>query len=326
MPSLAPNAPDLVGELTSSQAGVLSRRQALDAGLTQERINHLLDSGRWQRVLPGVYAVFTGPRTYLTRACAAVLYAGRGAALGMETAEYFWGLTDKPPSQIHVIVPADRRVTSQPGVRVHIRTALPSRIHPVRWPPMTCVEDTVLDLVERATAAQDVVGIVTRACQRRLTTAARLAACAARRKKMRWRSLLGDVLEDVRNGVLSALERWWRRDVEQAHGLPRGERNRREPGSTGNRYRDVRYRGLCMIVELDGRASHPDELRHRDMQRDNAALEEGDVTLRYGWFDVTSAPCEAAAQFIRVARQRGWKGTPRACGPSCRLEQSLRSV
>jgi hypothetical protein len=149
---------------------------------------------------------------------------------------------------------------------------------------MTRVEDTVLDLVERARSVESVVGLVTRACQRRLTTASRLAAAMEARKKMRCRRVVSDILEDVRDGVASALERAWGHAVEQRHGLPQGERNRRDAIAGGVRYRDIGYRELAMIVELDGRAAHPDDERHRDMRRDNAVAEDWrpDVALRLG--------------------------------------------
>lgn len=305
--------------VAAEQAGAITRAQAVDLGLTPRQVKHLVTSGRWQWVLPRVYLVFTGHVSYMTRAWTGLLYAGPGAALGMQTAEYLWRLSDTPPDQVHVIVPVDRRVAKQPGLRIHIRTAVPLRMHPARLPPMTRVEETVLDLVEQANRAEEVVDLLTRACQRRLTTAPKLWAAAEKRKKLRWRGLVAEVVDDVRDGAVTVIERRWRRDVELAHGLPTGSRNRREVAGGRSRYRDVRYLELQMVVELDGRAAHPDELRHRDMRRDNAIAEVGDVTLRYGWADIASSPCEVAAQFVRVARLRGWTGTPRGCCPACPL-------
>ena len=53
--------------------------------------------------------------------------------------------------------------------------------------------------------------------------------------------LLGDLLEDVTDGVASALELQWRRKVELAHGLPRGARNQAERLHGRRTYRDLRY-------------------------------------------------------------------------------------
>ena len=71
------------------------------------------------------------------------------------------------------------------------------------------------------------------------------------------------------------------------------------------------------MVELDGRQAHPDRERHRDHDRDNHVVVDGDDVLRYGWHAVTLAPCEVAAQVLSVLRRHGWQGTPRQC-PRCR--------
>jgi hypothetical protein len=309
--------------LLALQHGVVSRKQALEHGLTDGVIVGHLNARRWQRALPGVYLTFTGPVPSMCRVWAAILYAGPGAMASHETAAWLSGLRDDLPPLVDVTIPGDRRVRRQPGVRLYPCAGAVATRHPIRTPPQTRLEHTVIDLVAAAETGGQVVDVITRACQRRLTTADRLAEAAARRPTLRWRRLLGDVLEDVRDGVLSALERAWRRDVERAHGLPAGDRNRPEGAVGARRYRDVRYRKYRMIVELDGSAAHPEERRHQDMARDNLMSEDGERTLRYGWHAVTASPCEAAAQTARMLRRRGWQGRPRQCGPSCGLPPDL---
>ena len=74
-----------------------------------------VDTGRWRRVLPGVYATFTGPISAHGRVWAALLYAGRDAAASHGTALWLWELTDEAPAVIDVVVPESRRVLAQPG-------------------------------------------------------------------------------------------------------------------------------------------------------------------------------------------------------------------
>ena len=163
--------------------------------------------------------------------------------------------------------------------------------------------------------------LVLRACQRRLTTPARLAGRARARKRLRWRRLIGEVLTEARDGVQSALERRYLRDVERPHGLPRGRRNRTEGRPGRRRYRDVRYLRWRLVVELDGQAAHPDDEAESDDQRDNELLAEEDTrTLRYGWRSVTGRPCATAAQVGRVLHRLGWRGTLTRCGPSCPID------
>jgi very-short-patch-repair endonuclease len=79
--------------------------------------------------------------------------------------------------------------------------------------------------------------------------------------------------------------------VELPHCLPRGKRQAAASHAGRREYRDVLYEGYGLIVELDGRAAHPGDTRWNDIQRDNAALASGLVTLRYGWDDLRIRPC-----------------------------------
>ena len=303
-------------DLARARAGVVSRPQALEQGLTLGQIKAILRRRQWQSHLPGVYATFTGPVAPRARVWAALLYAGAGATASHGTAAWLWGLRKDFPARIDVCVPFGRRVDNQPGLRVSSRRNLEAVRHPVLLPPRTRVEDPVLDLAEQAVQADEVVALLTGACQRRLTSAARLGGYASRRRRLRWRGLVADVLGDVQVGVQSPLERHYR-VLERAHGLPTGERNRAE-GPPGLRtYRDVRYRKFATVVELDGNAAHPIEDRELDRIRDNAVAEAAQVTLRYGWKSVVGAPCAVAAQVGRVLAGRGWNGTVRHCGPGC---------
>lgn len=295
----------------------MSRAQAIGLGLSDAAIRAQLLARRWQGVYPGIYATFTGKLSDRARVWAAILYAGEGAVASHRTAQWLQGMTDAAPRVIDVMVPASRRVVAQPGLRIRTSKDLPANRHPVRSPPQTRVEETVLDLIDEATSPEAVIDVVIAACQRGATTASRISRAAARRRRLRWRRLLGEILSDVRDGALSPLERRWRRDVEVAHRLPRGERNRPEQQGRRRRYRDVRYRPWNTVVELDGRAVHPDGEAHRDMERDNELAVEGASHLRYGWRDVAGRPCHCAGQLAKVLTLRGWRGTPRACGPDC---------
>jgi hypothetical protein len=124
---------------------------------------------------------------------AAVLYAGDGAVASGETAAFLGGLRDRAPSYVEISVDVERRVDEQPGqddappLRVRRVHHLQLRRHPIRLPPQTRIEDTVLDLIDRATDADRVVSLITGVCQRRLSTAGRLGGAAAGRKRLRWR-------------------------------------------------------------------------------------------------------------------------------------------
>jgi hypothetical protein len=119
--------------------------------------------------------------------------------------------------------------------------------------------------------------------------------------------------------VHSPLEYRYHRDMERAHGLPEPDRQGQAHQDGAWIFRDIHYRSYRTAVELDGKASHPDEQRWQDKRRDNAAIADGIVTLRYGWADVTERPCQTARQIATVLAGRGWRGTLRRCGPACRI-------
>lgn len=315
---------DGLTSIAVAQHGAVSRAQALASGLTDRRISGNLRSRRWQRPHPGVYVTFTGPLPYLTRVWAALRYAGDSATVSHETAGHLQGLLDDPPSCVHLTIGEHRRVRPQRGLVLHRARGVETKRHPARDPPQTRIEDTVLDLLDHQTCVDDVVALITRACQRRLTTAPRLAEAIARRSRCRWRALCIDVLGDVVAGVQSALERRYVSSVERAHGLPRGRRNVSEGPTNRRRYRDVRYDPFRTVVELDGSAAHPPENRAVDQARDNDVVEQEGAPLRYGWASVAGRPCESAGQVARVLQQRGWTGRPRPCGPGCTLRGTHR--
>ena len=284
--------------------------------MTSSQIKAMLSARRWCRQLPGVYVTFTGPLPPRTLVWAAVLYAGEGATASLGTAAWLWGLRGNLPPRIDVCVPLGRRVIDQPALHVTVRRNLAEIRHPAQLPPWTRLEETVLDLIDRAVDADEVTALLTGACQRRFTTAALLAQAARGRSRLRWRELVRGVLDDVVDGVQSALERRYFR-LERAHGLPTGARNHAEGSRGGRHYRDVQYEEFMTVVELDGNAAHPIEDRELDRARDNSVTESARVTLRYGWRSVAGSPCATAAQVGRVLTSRGWRGRLRRCGPTC---------
>jgi hypothetical protein len=296
---------------------VLSREQALEAGLSRHAVNARLDSGRWQRLHRGVFAAFSGPVPRSAQLWGAVLRVGDDAALSYQTAAEIWKLSDQPSSAIHVSIPRQSGPLTIPGLVLHYSSRLPAARHPARLPPQTKLEETVLDLADTAGTAEDAVAWAIKACQRRLTAPERITGALTDRNRARWRRDLADAMTEVHAGVHSPLELRYLRDVERRHGLPRGERQVLTIRGGARQYHDVRYTYYGVCVELDGVTAHPGESRQYEARRDNANTLDGLRTLRYGWARVAYHACSVAFEVAAVLRKCGWQGALGRCGRAC---------
>lgn len=276
---------------------------ALDFSLrSAERLVH---QRSWVRLATGVYQVGgLGDPSWAGLAWAGLLLGGHRARLGFEAAGHLWKIVDEPPVDITVLVPHGRPIADRGRwVFRQERSANRSPRSPGS-PPRTTIEDTVVDLCSRA-----LPGLLTKAVQGRRTTAQRILARVDDRARVRHRELLREMLTDVAQGAESPLELRYLTEIERPHGLPRAKRQVRS--RNGKEIRDLLYEEWATIVELDGRVHIAG--RFRDMERDNAALLGGDVTLRYGWPDVTERPCAVAWEVAALLIRRGWTGVPTRC-------------
>ena len=117
--------------LIDTQDGVINRRQALAAGLTDPDIRRRLRRREWARVHPGVYVDHTGPLSWRReRAWAAVLYAEPAARCGAS-----------PPCVAPMVRGAAPTTTRRPCTSSSIATdtagqsPASSSIAPPGWPP-----------------------------------------------------------------------------------------------------------------------------------------------------------------------------------------------
>ena len=292
----------------------MTTAQAESAGMTRHVIARSLGDGRLSPVTRGVYVVGRSEPTFDGLAWAGCLMGGEGSRIGGLAAARLLGLDDETPETVTVVLPAGRQVT-----REDLRWSFVRERPGVRWrtgsgsPPRLGVEDTVLDLCDESEVAE-VVGWVAAAVQRGLTTPARLRRHLDGRGRHRHRRLVLELLADVAVGAESPIEIAYLNDVERAHDLPTGHRQRSPEGSPWST--DVDYDPYALIVELDGRIGHVGKGRFRDMRRDNTHVLLGRPTLRFGHADVLTRPCDVAGQVAGVLSRCGWGGLPALC-PHC---------
>jgi hypothetical protein len=314
--------PDQLRELLASQAQIVARSQAIDAGLDAAAIRNRLRYGDWQRVGHGVYAAFTGDPKREAEIWAALLRAGPGAVLSHWTAAERHGLTDKPSAAIHLTVPADRhpaRWAKVPGIVIHRSKNIGLARHPAMTPPCTRVEHTLLDLIEAARDFEEAYDWICRAIGRRRTTTDRVRVVLDERPRLRWRHDIELALGYATEGAFSPLELRYVRGVERAHALPAAKRQARVRQGTGNRYLDNLYDEYRACVEIDGTASHPADEQWRDKDRDRwNAVHERIETIRIGMPHLRNdqAQCATAADIAQWLSSRGPR-TGRPCHVGC---------
>lgn len=323
---------DAVATLLADQEGVISRRQALHAGLTDRDLARAVRRRELVRVHPGVYLDHTGVPSWTQRAWAAVLFAWP-AALCAQSALVAHGVRSAtrdlgqrtgpqgaPAALVHVAVDERRRVSQPDGVRVHRVTGLADQVQGAARPPRLRLEQALVQVAGSSARRGDDAGalaVLADACQERRTTPGRLALALRAHPNVPGRRFLLEVIDDVAAGTYSVLEHRYLTRVERPHALPTARRQRSVKAGRTAAYRDVEYEDLGAVVELDGRLGH--ELssdRWADLDRDVAVLLGGGATMRLGWGQVLQ-PCRSALVVGGFLRARGWSGVPTPCGPGC---------
>jgi hypothetical protein len=307
-------------ELTlGAQDGVISRRQVLEAGETDEDIRRRLARREWNRIHPGVFVNHTGPPTWNQRAWAAVLYYWPAALAGASAlhALRVRGFEPRDATPIVVCVDRTRSIRRRVGITVYQMARVDSLCQMQFSPPREKLEHALLDVASRKRKLEASIAVLADSVQDGRTTSGRLVDALGQRPKLRHRALFRDVLGDVEQGVRSVLEYRYLTLVERAHDLPAGQRQ--QPFVLGGKagYPDVEYVGLGVLVQLDGRIGHADSLdKWADLERDLAAAVAAILTLRVGWAQVLDA-CRLASLIGAILQQRGWTGRVQPCGPMC---------
>jgi very-short-patch-repair endonuclease len=134
-----------IGELAARQFGLLTRRQAREAGMSRSSIDRRVNTGEWIRTDQGVYRVAGSPVTWHQRLLAACL-AGPAVASHRSAAE-LWGFpVDGFPEIVEVTAIRHRRRHAA-GVVWHESQRLdPRYVATVDDVPVTTPIRTIVDL------------------------------------------------------------------------------------------------------------------------------------------------------------------------------------
>lgn len=201
------------------QQGVATRAQLVAAGVPQRTVTHRCRAGVWQRPLPGVVVLHSGPLTWQQRYRAALLYAGarRGADTGGGAgpalitgvaALALYRVTSAPTPdrvrQVDVLVPPRCGVHSRDGVRVQRTARTPQAVLLEGRLPSVPLERAVTDAV-RCGDAVAVPGLLHEVVQTRRVPPDRLAG-ELRAARLSGRPDVARVLSEVEVGVRSPAE------------------------------------------------------------------------------------------------------------------------
>lgn len=289
--------------VAAEQYGIITRQQALQAGLTARRLERFVTGSRWRLVLPGIYAQATASTSLQQRAIAAVMWAGPSAAASFETACALRHFADSLSEPIEVS--SLRKLRSEQIVAHHVQSWAAAEVEVANGISVTSMERTLVDMAGRELAPR-IQELLDEALRRSLTTVSRLdsfvrtASGSGRHGPAALRVLLPQYM----NGggfSESILESRLRRLLDNS---PLPQPVAQYVVRNGDRFVarvDFAWPGLKVAVETVGRKHHEGQWE-RDVARLDALREAGWVVIFVTWEDVHMRPRETLMSIARALR------------------------
>jgi very-short-patch-repair endonuclease len=286
------------------QRSLVTAGDVAKAGGNRSHIRRRLHSGRWQLVHPGVFLIAGAPLDWATLQLAAVLSAGPGAAASHLAAARLWEIPGFATAGVELSVPRHRR-RPRTGQRIHESSDLDRcRIVERCGVPVTDASRTILDLARY-------VG------PRRLH---RSIEALRRRDDVSWAALIDTLARHARQGrhgvrrlrqvILTHAHREEITDTDmellvlsliREAGLPEPTLHHRV--LDGDRFVaevDLAYPEHRIAIECDGSIHLVEDVRDRDLTRQNDLILLGWTVLRFSYERLRTRP-EAVLAEIRAA-------------------------
>lgn len=195
------HVPTQLQRLAAAQDGIVTRRQALEMGVSKDAIRYALGRGqRWQRIVKGVYATFIGPLQERHLVRAALLFAGSGAVLTGSVACRAYGMRYVEARRPLILVDATANRTSISIADLR-RTRLLPRPTDVRSFACAPPARAAIDACSSAMGLRAVRATLCEVVQRGLATPAELVETATRihKHKDQVRQALADIVAGCRS-------------------------------------------------------------------------------------------------------------------------------
>jgi predicted transcriptional regulator of viral defense system/very-short-patch-repair endonuclease len=266
------------------QFGLITREQALEAGMSQKMVRNRLATG-WHRILPGVLALPGAPESWEQRMMAACLWCRSTGVAGGRSAGAIHGLHGLSRDVIELVTTSKRKPPH--GVIVHVtRDLLPADTRVINGIPVTNVDRTLVDLASLIDRDKLAIALDD-ALRRRLTHVTRLQRrldCMGTVGR-KGAGILAKLLVE-RNGLdtfpESALETGFYEFICRWK-LPRPRLQERMKDERGRVVRvDFFYPSARLVIELESFAWHSGrDAWERDLRRRNQMETTGLTVLHY---------------------------------------------
>lgn len=286
--------------------GVASRRQLL-AVVSRTQLDSEIRSGKLTRLFPHTFCRPRDADLAEIARRAALVSAGRRAALSHVTALGRWCLPCGLDNRVHIIVPESRSPRPRHTGMV---------VHHVGTPYPPVVRHTGLLTVSAAAAVAQSWPLLSGSDQRapflvgrrdKLLTTDEVRRELARSTRLAGRAQLIGLADLIDAGCESELELWGYLNVFDVDGLRHADRQRWLT-VRGRRYRgDLIYDEERLLVELDGRKYHAEpEQWERDTARDLALATIGWQTVRLSHRRLTTdvAGCRRDVLAVLASRRQ----------------------
>ncbi len=174
--------------LALRQGGYFDRRDAHDYGITDTLLQYHKRTGRFERVLPGVYRLSAAPASLLDQYLLAWVWTNYRGAISHESALALYDLGDVLPARVHVTVPRPFHRTSAPFL-VHLAPLPEEEVQMYNGVRTTTPARSIVDAAANGTDPTQVHKVVREALDRGLVFPDALRAALNRRPNQYMRNV-----------------------------------------------------------------------------------------------------------------------------------------
>lgn len=279
---------------------MISRAQAIAAGMDRHQVDHRVNCGEWIRVHPGVFRSDLVPRSTEQSLRAAALWADYGVLTGLGAA-WWWQVTPDPPMKWEFLISGTSGRVCQTRVRLQRRWVDPTDVTVHRGVLVVTRPLAVL----RAAVALEVgrrghgVRLIDRAKQIGAATSLELEAAFIRNRGTWGTKAMRELLRRTGDRAHSDLERLGVRLLSEA-GIVGFTVNHALTLSSGRVVElDAAFEEQRVGLEFDGFPYHSSmQAQEADALRQNDLIRDGWTILRFPPAELQSHP----GRFIQLVR------------------------